>query len=99
MVEKCHLQSEVSRLKEKLMEAEKQIQQLKERSIIDQTSNLSMGSPSSSCFTVDGGDPMFMPDEFDNNFFYVPNGDNNYIHGMEWVNVNPFHDQDLYDIM
>ncbi|KAI3841035.1 hypothetical protein MKX03_018266 [Papaver bracteatum] len=91
MVEKCHLQSEVSRLKEKLMEAEKQIQQLKERST-DHTSNLSMGSPSSSCFTVDGGDPMFMPDGFDNNYFYVPNGDINYIHGMEWV-------QDLYGSM
>ncbi|KAI3922057.1 hypothetical protein MKX01_005746 [Papaver californicum] len=92
MLEKCHLQSEVTRLKERLIEDEKQIQQLKERSI-DHTSALSMGSPSSSCFTVEGGDPMFTADGFDNNFFYVPNGDNNInIHGMEWV-------QDLYGIM
>ncbi|KAI3873786.1 hypothetical protein MKX03_018720 [Papaver bracteatum] len=68
--ENNQLLSEVSCLKERIMHLENELQQPRD---------YPMPTVTSSCFTtLDGADPMFMPDEFDDNGIYVPSG-------MEWV--------------
>ncbi|GMN66247.1 hypothetical protein TIFTF001_035329 [Ficus carica] len=85
VVEKCRLESEVLQLKEQLMDAEKEIQRLAER-----VEGVSSNSPSSS-LSMEAVEPPFLgevgvvADGFDNMFYAVP--ENNYIHGMEWVNL------------
>ncbi|XP_059642296.1 homeobox-leucine zipper protein ATHB-40 [Cornus florida] len=82
VVEKCRLETEVLKLKEQLTEAEKEIQRLLERS-----DGVSSNSPSSS-FSMDALEPPFLGEfgmEGLENVLYLPQ--NNYIHGMEWVNL------------
>ncbi|KAI8032529.1 Homeobox-leucine zipper protein ATHB-21 [Camellia lanceoleosa] len=83
VVEKCHLETEVMKLKEQLSEAEKEIQRLLER-----CDGVSSNSPASS-FSMEAMDPPPFLGEFGmegfGNIFYVP--ENNYNHGMEWVNL------------
>ncbi|KAJ4962163.1 hypothetical protein NE237_022102 [Protea cynaroides] len=80
VLEKCHLEAEVLKLKEQLSEAGKEIRKLSERS-----DGVSSGSPSSS-FSMDA-DPQFLGgfgvDDFDNLFY---SNETNYVYGMEWVN-------------
>ncbi|KAH0971285.1 hypothetical protein GBA52_023441 [Prunus armeniaca] len=77
------LESEMLKLKEQLSEAEKEIQRLSERVDHGGSSN----SPSSS-LSMDAIDPPFLGEfgveEYDD-VFYMPQ--NNYIHGMEWMNL------------
>ncbi|KAJ9177148.1 hypothetical protein P3X46_012394 [Hevea brasiliensis] len=81
VVEKCHLESEVLKLKEKLSEAEKEIQRLTER--VD-------GVSSNSCsptLSMEAMDAPFLGEfgmEGYGDIFYMP--ETNYIHGMEWFN-------------
>ncbi|OVA04549.1 Homeobox domain [Macleaya cordata] len=82
IVEKCRLESEVSKLKEQLMDAEKEIHKLSERS--NDANINSTGSPSSSSFSMEAGVGEFGVNGFEN-FFYVP--EDNYVHGMEWVDL------------
>ncbi|XAR73894.1 hypothetical protein NMG60_11008014 [Bertholletia excelsa] len=88
VVEKCRLETEVLKLKDQLAEAEREIQRLLERSCDGVSSN----SPTSS-FSMEAMEPPFFGGfgmEGLESIFYVP--ENNYVHGMEWVNVN------LYDV-
>lgn len=82
VVEKCQLESEVLKLKEQLSEAEKEIQRLSDR--ID---GVSTNSPSSSLSMA--MDPPFLGEfamEGYEDAFYMP-PENNYIPGMEWINL------------
>ncbi|KAF3439046.1 hypothetical protein FNV43_RR17321 [Rhamnella rubrinervis] len=82
VVEKCRLESEVLKLKEQLIEAEKDIQRLSER-----VDGLSSNSPSSSMSMEAMQEPPFLGEfgvEYDD-VFYVQ--ENNYIPGMEWMNL------------
>ncbi|XP_068344861.1 homeobox-leucine zipper protein ATHB-40-like [Pyrus communis] len=83
VAEKCRLESEVSKLKDQLQEAEKEIQRLSERVYHGGPSN----SPSSS-LSMEAIDPPFLGEfrveEYDD-VFYTPH--NNYIPGMEWMNL------------
>lgn len=86
VVEKCRLESEVLKLKEHLIEAEKKILQLAERA--DGVSSNS--TPSSSTFTAeDAVDPPFFG-EFgvveDDNVLYMPET-SCYVNGLEWINL------------
>ncbi|XP_042509018.1 homeobox-leucine zipper protein ATHB-40-like [Macadamia integrifolia] len=86
IVEKCCLEAEVLKLKDRLSEAEKEIRRLSERS-----DGVSSGSPSTSSFSRDADTQLFCGfgvDEFEN-LFYAP--ENSYVHGMEWAN-------NLYDV-
>lgn len=80
-----HGDMQVLQLKEQLMDAEKEIQRLAER-----VEGVSSNSPSSS-LSMEAVEPTFLgefgvvADGFDNMFYAVP--ENNYIHGMEWVNL------------
>ncbi|KAF8409921.1 hypothetical protein HHK36_002440 [Tetracentron sinense] len=81
ILEKCLLETEVIKLKEQLLEAEKEIQRLSESSV-----GVSSSSPSSSRSMV--VDPHFLGEfgvEGFGNVFYV--ADDNYIPEMEWVNL------------
>lgn len=73
----------MSKLKEQISEAEKEIRRLSERVDHGGSSN----SPSSS-LSMDAIDPPFLGEfgveEYDD-VFYMPQ--NNYIHGMEWMNL------------
>ncbi|KAL5557244.1 hypothetical protein UlMin_039480 [Ulmus minor] len=87
VVEKCHLESEVLKLKEQLSGAEKEIQRLAER--VDGVSS----SSHSPCLSMEATtmDPPFlgqfgMEGYYDDDAFYVP-AETNYIHGMEWMNL------------
>nr|XP_008338720.2 homeobox-leucine zipper protein ATHB-40-like [Malus domestica] len=83
VAEKCRLESEMSKLKDQLSEAEMEIQRLLERVDHGGPSN----SPSSS-FSMEAIDPPFLGEfgveEYDD-VFYMPQ--NNYIPGMEWMNL------------
>ncbi|KAL2521111.1 Homeobox-leucine zipper protein ATHB-21 [Forsythia ovata] len=82
VVENCRLENEVLKLKEQLCEAEKEIQKLTER-----FERFSSNSPSSS-FSMEAMEPPFLGEfgmEGLENVFYVP--ENNYIHGLDWVNL------------
>ncbi|KAK8587567.1 hypothetical protein V6N13_086547 [Hibiscus sabdariffa] len=82
VLEKCQLESEVIKLKEKLSEAHKEIQRLGER-----VDGLSINSPSSS-LTMEAMDAAAFLGEFGGHedVFYI--AENNYnIHGMEWINL------------
>ncbi|XVE87266.1 hypothetical protein DITRI_Ditri18aG0103000 [Diplodiscus trichospermus] len=82
ILEKCRLESEVLKLKEKLRETEKEIQRLTER-----VDGVSSNSPSSS-LSVEAIDPPFLGEfgvEGYEDVFYAP--ENSYIHGMEWMNL------------
>ncbi|XP_022752124.1 homeobox-leucine zipper protein ATHB-40-like [Durio zibethinus] len=82
VLEKCHLESEVLKLKEQLCEAEKEIQRLGER-----VDGVSINSPSSS-LSMEAIDPPFLGEfgvGYDQDVFYI--GENSYIHGMEWMNL------------
>ncbi|KAM1156431.1 hypothetical protein FF1_027159 [Malus domestica] len=83
VAEKCRLESEMSKLKDQLSEAEMEIQRLSERVDHGGPSN----SPSSS-FSMEAIDPPFLGEfgveEYDD-VFYMPQ--NNYIPGMEWMNL------------
>lgn len=73
---------QVLKLKEQLIDAEKDIQRLSER-----VDGLSSNSPSSSMSMEAMQDPPFLG-EFGVEYgdvFYVP--ENNYINGMEWMNL------------
>ncbi|OAY33933.1 homeobox-leucine zipper protein ATHB-40 [Manihot esculenta] len=79
IIEKCRLESEVLKLKEKLLEAEKEIQRLTEKidgvSSNSCSSTLSMNTPFLGEFGMEGiGDIFYM-------------SETNYIHGMEWSNL------------
>ncbi|GMI67279.1 homeobox protein 40 [Hibiscus trionum] len=76
VLEKCRLESEVMKLKEKLCEAENEIQRLGER----------VDGPISS-LTMEAMDTAFLG-EFGGyeDVFYIPENGYN-IHGMEWVNL------------
>ncbi|XWS42022.1 hypothetical protein CRYUN_Cryun17cG0133000 [Craigia yunnanensis] len=82
VLEKCRLESEVTSLKVQLREAEKEIQRVAER-----VDGVSSNSPSSS-LSMEAMDPPFLG-EFGvdgyEDVFYI--GENNYIHGMEWMNL------------
>ncbi|KAF5958165.1 hypothetical protein HYC85_005390 [Camellia sinensis] len=81
VVEKCQLETQVLTLKEQLSEAEKETQKLLER-----CDGISSNSPSSS-FSMEAMGPPFLGAfgmQGLESVFYVP--ENNYIHGMEWVN-------------
>lgn len=80
--EKLCLILQVSKLKEKLMKAEKEIKILMEQQNHD-TNNHSTSSPSSSSFSGDNGVANPSINNGFENFFYVPYEDN-YIHGIEW---------------
>ncbi|XP_004300609.1 PREDICTED: homeobox-leucine zipper protein ATHB-40 isoform X1 [Fragaria vesca subsp. vesca] len=85
IVEKCKLESEMQKLKERLSETEKEIHRLSERVEGGGSSN----SPSSSLSMEAniGGPPPFFGEfgveEYDD-VFYMPQ--NNYINAMEWMN-------------
>nr|UXL82609.1 ATHB-40 [Morus alba var. multicaulis] len=84
VVEKCRLESEVLQLKEQIMDAKKEIQRLAERA-----EGVSSNSPSSS-LSMEAVEPPFLGEfgvvsEGYDNMFYA--AENNYIHGMEWVNL------------
>ncbi|GMI65972.1 homeobox protein 40 [Hibiscus trionum] len=77
VLDKCRLESEVVKLKERLSEAEKEIQRLAER--IDNNSSPSVLSMEANI------DPNF-PGEFrHDDVFYI--GEDSYILGTEWVNL------------
>ncbi|KAL2348480.1 hypothetical protein Fmac_002480 [Flemingia macrophylla] len=85
LLEKCHLESEVLKLKDQLSEAEKEIQRLLQSG--DRVpSNSSSSSQSQS---VEAMDPPFLGDfgvdGYDDDVFYVP--ETHYINGMEWINL------------
>ncbi|EOX91160.1 hypothetical protein QUC31_002980 [Theobroma cacao] len=83
VLDKCHLESEVLKLKGQLCEAEKEIQRLAER-----VDGVSSNSPSSS-LSMEAMDPPFLGEfgvEGYDDVFYMP--ENSYIHGMEyWMNL------------
>ncbi|XVE82667.1 hypothetical protein DITRI_Ditri16bG0024300 [Diplodiscus trichospermus] len=82
VLEKCHLESEVLKLKEQLYEADKEIQRLTER-----VDGVSINSPSSS-LSMEALDPPFLGEfgvEGYEDVLYL--GENSYIHGMEWINL------------
>ncbi|GJQ98468.1 homeobox-leucine zipper protein ATHB-40-like protein [Tanacetum coccineum] len=82
VLEKCRLETEVLRLKEQLLEAEKEMNRLVERS-----DGISSTSPSSS-FSMEAMEPPFLGGfgmEGLENVFYLP--ENNYIHGLDWLNI------------
>ncbi|GMI67276.1 homeobox protein 40 [Hibiscus trionum] len=81
VLEKCRLESEVMKLKEKLREAENEIQRLGER-VDGGASN----SPISS-LTMEAMDTAFLGEfgGYEDVFCIPENGYN--IHGMEWVNL------------
>ncbi|RDX87752.1 Homeobox-leucine zipper protein ATHB-40, partial [Mucuna pruriens] len=82
MLEKCHLEAEVLKLEEQLLEAKKEIQRLLERG-----ERAPSNSSSSSMEVVN---PPFLGEfkveEYDDSdVFYVP--ETHYINGMEWINL------------
>ncbi|XP_012488188.1 homeobox-leucine zipper protein ATHB-40 [Gossypium raimondii] len=84
VLEKCRLESEVTKLKEKLCEAKKEIQRLGER--VDRGSS---NSPSSS-LTMEAMDTPFLGEfglEGYDNVFYIAENSYNNIPGMEWMNM------------
>ncbi|KAJ8567497.1 hypothetical protein K7X08_019705 [Anisodus acutangulus] len=86
VVEKCRLETEVMKLKEQLLEAEKEIQRLLLERFDGVSSNT---SPSMSSFLMEAAmEPPFLG-EFGmdglDNVFYAP--DNNYVQGLDWVNL------------
>ncbi|KAE9613000.1 hypothetical protein Lal_00027313 [Lupinus albus] len=84
-LEKCHLQTEVLKLKEKLLEAEKEIQVLKHSDRVSSSSPSSSHQSQSMEAVVD---PPFLGefqlDGYDD-VLYVP--ETHYINGMEWINL------------
>lgn len=62
------------------MEAEKEIQQLTER-----VDGISSRSSSSSVLSMEAIDPVFHGEFGYEDFFYI--GENNYVLGMEWMNL------------
>ncbi|KAE8699974.1 Homeobox-leucine zipper protein ATHB-40 [Hibiscus syriacus] len=81
VLEKCRLESEVMKLKEKLCEAQKEIQRLGER-----VDGVSSNSPSSS-LTMEAMDAPFLFEfgGYEDVFCIAENSYN--IHGMEWMNL------------
>ncbi|TYH44709.1 hypothetical protein ES332_D11G213500v1 [Gossypium tomentosum] len=80
VLDKCRLESEVVKLKEQLSEAEKEIQQLTER-----VDGVSSKSTSSSVLSMEAIDPVFHGEFGYEDVFYI--GENNYVLGMEWMNL------------
>ncbi|KAG9158814.1 hypothetical protein Leryth_013711 [Lithospermum erythrorhizon] len=81
VLENCRLETEVLNLKDRLGEAEKEIQRLLERA--------SINSPNSSSMEVMEPQPPFLGEfgmEGLENVFYVPEY-TNYANGFEWVNL------------
>ncbi|KAI4327563.1 hypothetical protein L6164_020008 [Bauhinia variegata] len=81
IVENCHLQNEVLKLKEKLSEAEKENQRLRESGSNSPTSSQTVQS-------VGAVEPPFLGEfgeVYDYDMFSMP--ETHYINGMEWVNL------------
>ncbi|XP_071693908.1 homeobox-leucine zipper protein ATHB-40-like [Rutidosis leptorrhynchoides] len=82
VLDKCRLETEVLKLKERLSEAEKEMNKLVERS-----DGISSTSPSSS-FSMEAMEPPFLGGfgmEGLEKVFYLP--ENNYIQGFDWLNI------------
>ncbi|KAK7346452.1 hypothetical protein VNO80_20971 [Phaseolus coccineus] len=78
LLQKCHLQTRVLNLEERLLEAKKEIQQLQER-----------GERAPSKHLVEAVNPPFLgefrAEDYDYaDVFYIP--ETHYINGMEWIN-------------
>ncbi|KAJ7944330.1 Homeobox leucine zipper protein [Quillaja saponaria] len=85
IVEKCHLQSEVLKLKGQISEAEKELQRLAEP-----VDGVSSNSPTSSIsHSVGAVNPPFLGefgvDVYDDDVFYMAEPTYN-VNGMEWMN-------------
>lgn len=81
--DKCRIESEVMKLKEQLLEAEREIQRLAERA----DGVLSNNTPNLSTFSADVVDPPFLC-EFgvvEDDVLYMP-GNYGYVNGLEWIN-------------
>ncbi|XVF59582.1 hypothetical protein PTKIN_Ptkin07bG0287500 [Pterospermum kingtungense] len=85
LLEKRRLESEVQKLKERLCEADKEIQRLTER--VDGVSSNS--TPSSSLSMEAAMNPPFLGEFVVEGYEDVPyiGGNNSFIHGMEWMNL------------
>ncbi|XP_057482687.1 homeobox-leucine zipper protein ATHB-40-like isoform X2 [Actinidia eriantha] len=83
VVEKCRLETEVLKLKERLSDTEKEVQRM-----LEKCDGISSNSPSSP-FSMEAMGPPFIGEfgmEGFENIFYAP--ENNYIyHGMDWVDL------------
>ncbi|XP_028760408.1 homeobox-leucine zipper protein ATHB-40-like [Neltuma alba] len=89
LLEKGHLEAEVSKLKGLLSEAEKEIQRLLERGERSVLSNDAANSPSSSQTMEAGGDPLFLGEfgvegyDDDDDVLLYPT--DHYLNCMEWL--------------
>ncbi|KAK7262836.1 hypothetical protein RJT34_30417 [Clitoria ternatea] len=82
MLQKCHLEAQVLKLEEQLLEAKKEIQRLLERA---DSSSSSQSQP-----ILEDVNPQFlgefrMEEYDDSDVFYIP--ETYYINGMEWINL------------
>ncbi|KAI4314877.1 hypothetical protein L6164_027742 [Bauhinia variegata] len=82
IIENCHLQNEVLKLKEKLLEAEKENQRLLESGSSSPTSSQTQ--------SIGAMDPPFLGEfgeayDYDYDMFSMP--ETHYINGMEWINL------------
>ncbi|XP_022133114.1 homeobox-leucine zipper protein ATHB-40 isoform X2 [Momordica charantia] len=87
VLDKSHLQSQMMKLKEELMEAKREIKQLVERS-----EGISSNSRSSSVtMDLEGAQPPFLGELFvegyEDVFYYMQMQDNNYTQGIDWLNL------------
>ncbi|KAG5062280.1 hypothetical protein JHK85_003463 [Glycine max] len=85
MLDKCHLENEVLKLKEQLLETKKEIEQLLERGEKAPSNN-----SSSSQSMEEAVNPPFLGEfrveEYDDgDVFYIP--ETHHINGMEWINL------------
>ncbi|KAL2333680.1 hypothetical protein Fmac_014893 [Flemingia macrophylla] len=87
VLEKCHLETEVFKLQEQLLEAKKEIQRLLEGE--DRAPSNSSSSSQSLSQSIEVVNPPFLGEFWveeygDGDVFYIP--DTHYTNGMEWVN-------------
>ncbi|KAI3437435.1 Homeobox domain-containing protein, partial [Psidium guajava] len=83
VIEKCRLETEVLKLKERLIESEKEIHRLLERADGPASSN----SPSSTSMSVDASmDGRFTGEFAYEDVFYMPESGYN-VYGMDWMNI------------